>query len=537
MSALVSIVLLGAFLRYWRIDSMPYGMTNDEGGQLYTALSLWRTGRSLDGRLFPLNFNLDNSYSPVFAYLMAPIVGILGAAPTVMRVAYAGMSLIGIILLYGIAKRLFQSEWVGLCSAFVLAVSPWSIHMNRVAYDGPITLFFLWFLHTFLRLHETGRLLWTLPILAVSFYSYYATQVALVAFVPFLVFVFRKTMRKREMIVFVLGFIFIISSFIYVFKTQGITRQNVLIVFDSSSAAETVNYQRQANTAPWVLRVLINNKVTYYAKHAVGQYLEAFSPQFLFLYGEGGIYGSYNHGVLYLIELPLFIIGAYSLLRRKDARVSLLVFGGLLTAPLPSALAVDKSYGLRSILMLPFLAMIIAAGIWASIAYLAGRWNPLKQSGRIMWFGLSLLIAGYSASIVLYLYQYHFRYSVSGAEYWFASSRDVVEYIVSRTNQYDRVWVADPGAMFVFQYGVFAKRSFDEVKRAWNAPWPKSIGSVTFLEKCLNNGKPIDPSADLPARTLYIVRENCHRGVPSIYDIRDRAEPLRVLFKMYERKG
>jgi 4-amino-4-deoxy-L-arabinose transferase-like glycosyltransferase len=530
-SALFSIVLLGSFLRLWRIGSVPYGMTNDEGGGIYTALSIWQTGRSLDGKLLPLNFNLDNSFAPVFEYLTAPFIGIFGPTPMVMRVSYVVMSLLGIGLLYGIAKRLFQSEWIALSCAFVYAVSPWSIHMNRGSYDGPIVLFFLWFLYVFICTMKTGSILWSLPILTISFYSYHATKLFLLPFVPFLLFVYHKTLwkRKKERMVFLLGCAVVFASFVYVAKTQGVTRQKVLLFSDISRVAQEVDRQREFNSAPWAFRVIVNNKFTYFAKYITGQYLGAFSPEFLFLFGEGGIYGTYNHGVLYLFELPLLFIGILSILRQKDRRTTLLVFGGLLLAPVPSSLAIDKSYALRSIMMLPFFAMIIGVGFWTTIEYLAKRRRAVLVSG------MAALMLGYMLSIVLYVYQYHFRYSIYGAEYWFASSRDVVELIQRKRSQYDHILIGDPGAMFIFQYGVFAKSSLGTVKDAWNMPWPKSIDNVTFLERCLNNGKTIDPAVDLPPKSLYIVRDSCHKDVPAISDIRDRAEPLRVLWKIYER--
>ena len=83
------IIFIAAILRLWNVGAMPPGITNDEGGAIYSALSAWKTGRSLDGVFLPLSFNLDNSFPPVNIYLTAPFIGIFGPNAWASRVPLA----------------------------------------------------------------------------------------------------------------------------------------------------------------------------------------------------------------------------------------------------------------------------------------------------------------------------------------------------------------------------------------------------------------------------------------------------------------
>ena len=89
--------------------------------------------------------------------------------------------------------------------------------------------------------------------------------------------------------------------------------------------------------------------------------------------------------------------------------------------------------------------------------------------------------------------------------------------------------------MYIFQYGLYNHSSLQQVQKAWNGRWPKQIDNVFFLEQCIKTGnKPFNPVRDLPQNTLYVTRESFHpEAIPDI-TIRDRGEPLRILWKVYK---
>lgn len=527
------LLFIAVFFRFWLLGDIPVGVTNDEAGGFFNTYSIAVTGRSIDGRFLPLSMNLDNSSAPVFVYLTVPFIWLFGISAYAIRIPFAILSLGSVFLLYLITQRLIQNRYVALSAAFALAVSPWNIHMNRGAYDGPITFFFLLAIYVFLRKVENGNILWTLPWILISFYSYHATKIFWIAFIPMLLLIFRRELsaRKREVMLFLIGCLAIGASFWFVLRFQGVTRQQVLLTPDMTKLSRQVDWERTANTAPWVLRVVYSNKLFVYGREILMRYVQAFSPQLLFVTGEIGIYGTYYHGLLYLLDVPLLLLGFLYLARLKQIHARNLIIGSIFLAPLPSSITSDVSFAMRGIYMLPFLMMLIGCGFYQLVLWAQRFKGYTSLSVIYMFFGL------YAFSIVGYFYLYFYRYSIYGAELWFASSKDVSEAIGVMRRKYDRVWVSRAGAMYLFQYGLYNRSDLSSVARAWNGPWPKQIDNVYLFEDCITpKGKTFDPKSDLPVSTLYITRQSCHSESTPSATIQDRGEPLLTLWKFYDHK-
>jgi 4-amino-4-deoxy-L-arabinose transferase-like glycosyltransferase len=514
---LVFIIILASILRLWQLGSIPSGLSNDEAGYIYSAYSLWNTGHDVAGKFLPLSINLDASFSPVYIYLTAPFVGILGLSP------------FAVLLLYLLTKKMLRDRRIALAAAFVLAVSPWHLQISRAALDATVAMFFYLFaLLVFCIKVKKGSILWSLPLWLLAFYSYHATKLFYLGAIPLLVVYFRDTLlkRKKEIALFLLGALLIIVSFIMVMKTQGVTRQGIFIYNDMATITQKVDWERTFNSSPEVLKPIFNNKFLYIMRMVRENYLEAFSFHYLFLYGEpGGLgiqYGLYYRGVMYLIELPLLLIGLYQLARQK-AYLPLLM---LLAAPLGSAFNLDKQYVNRSIMMLPFLSMAVAVGLIQVL-------NTLRRKGSWKIY-TTLLAFAYVAFIVSYLYQYYYRYSIYGAEKWFYSSRETAGVIQKGRTQYDKVYVSDMGPVFLLQYGIWAQVEPSKIQKAWQE-YPKTqIDNVSFVEKCSLLPTNADPNKSLPRKTMYIVQDECHKSATPSAVIKEKGEPLRTIFKIYK---
>ena len=120
---------------------------------------------------------------------------------------------------------------------------------------------------------------------------------------------------------------------------------------------------------------------------------------------------------------------------------------GLLIAPIPSTITIDKSYGLRSIMMLPFLSIIVGCGIYEMFA----RLRKIEKIYSAIFTSAFILL--YAFLITGYLYQYHYRYSIYGAEAWLRGSRDVSEYIAQEKDNYKQVYIANEGGLLM-QYAL-----------------------------------------------------------------------------------
>ncbi|KKQ37888.1 MAG: hypothetical protein US55_C0020G0003 [Candidatus Levybacteria bacterium GW2011_GWC2_37_7] len=528
---LALIVLIGIFLRFWQLGSIPSGSTNDEVAYIYNAYSIAITSKDIAGNFLPISFNLFNSFSPVAVYIMSPFVGILGLSLFTARLPFALIGIAEIFLIFLIAKKITNNYYIALSAAFVLSVSPWHLQFSRVSYDGILALFFyLLGIYVFLKKKDRGNINWSLPAFLLGFYSYHGTKIFMLLFIPALLLIFRNQImgRKKEVFIFITGIILIILSFFYVVYSQNVNRQNVLLVKNISTISSVVNTERAYNSAQPVLRNILSNKVLTFLRIMRENYLEAFSPQFLFLYGETGdneeIFGIGHRGVMYIIELPLLLFGIVYILRIKKLRNFLIL--GLLIAPIPSVITVDKSYGMRSIMMLPFLSIIAGCGIYE----ICIKFREMKKTYSVVFISAFVLL--YAFLILEYLYQYHYRYGIYGAEAWLRSSRDVSEYIAQEKDKYKQVYIANEGGLLM-QYALFNREDPYSVQAAYKS---KILKNIYFIGNCIDTGnKPFDPKIYLPPSTLYVIPD-CYKevAVEPIKSIIQVGEPLHAVWKIYK---
>ncbi len=530
------VIGLAFVLRFWQLGNVPGSVSNDEAAYIYSGYSIWETGRDIAGVKFPLSINLDNSFSPVPVYIIAPFVGIFELNAFWGRLPFAFAGFGSLILFYFIVRMLLK-ERIALFATFSFTISPWHLHLSRTTLDAVFALFFfLVGFYLFLKFYKKGSILWSFPAFLLSFYSYHGTKLFLVIFIAFLLWYFRESIlkRKKELGIFIFLCILMIGSFHYISKTQNVSRQQIFFWSDMIEPTTTVNKDREQSTAPQFLRKIFSNKPIHLARRARENYLEAFSPEYLFLYGEqSGVsaqYGTTQRGVLYIVELPLLIIGLYYLFSKKKS-VFWLIFGGLLIAPLPSAFTGDRSYVIRSIMMLPFLMTFIGAGIYSFMEF--------ALSKRFIYrFGLVSGLGGlYCFLLSLYLYQYYFRYPTYASEAWFYSTKEVTEYLGKNKDKYENVSITYGTPMILPAYGFYNKTDPEKIQYAWADFKNRKFDGINYVDKCIGNaGGTDDPNNFLPKDSLYIVPYDCYPVVHPAFTIQDRGEVLQTRWKVFIRK-
>jgi len=533
---LVAIIVLGGVLRFLKLGEIPNGTTPDEATYIYNAYSIFLTQHSITGAFLPFSFNVFNSFSPVPIYIIAPFVGLIDLTLFAGRFPFALLGTASILLVFLITHKLFRNHNIALLSALILAISPWHIQISKIAYDGAFALFFyLLGIYIFLKMKDSGNILWSVPAFFLGFYSYHGTKLFLLCFIPLLLFTYREELsrRKKEIFVFLIGMIFIGLSFLYVGKVQEVTRQNVLISNNMHEVGKVVDSERYANTAPTLLKNLLSNKILVSLRIARENYLHAFSPEYLFLRGETGynekVYGIMNRGAMYIIELPLILLGILYLLKiKKQVRSFLLL--GLLLAPLPSAFTIDQSYGMRSIMMLPFLSIIVGCGIYAFF-------SQIKRMKKILYYlSAAIFIFLYGFLVTGYLYQFYFRYSVYASEVWFHSTKDVAAYIKEQKSNYAEILIVDSGGI-IMPYALYNKVDPLLAQSAHESDFPKKIENVSIIKSCINTHKEkFDPQKHVPSNSLYIAPADCHKEATKspIHTIVEVGEPLHTIWNVYE---
>lgn len=121
---LISILLLGTFLRFYKLDEIPGEMWGDviEGYKL--------TQRVLRGDFYwSYEFGGDG---PLFSYLAALISLFFGLSFTTMKLTTSLIGIALIVVVYYFGKE-YVNQSVGLLAAFLTAVSKWPLIYSRMA--------------------------------------------------------------------------------------------------------------------------------------------------------------------------------------------------------------------------------------------------------------------------------------------------------------------------------------------------------------------------------------------------------------------
>lgn len=156
--ALLLLVSLAAFLRFWRLDQLPPGLYHDEAYYGLDALSLLRgetfprfyegwelyandahAQRPADPTRFPVFFEGNYGREPLHVYLMALSIRLFGNTPFAARAVAAAAGTLAVLTTWLAARALFppdegrplRGELLPLLAAFTLAVLYPALHFSR----------------------------------------------------------------------------------------------------------------------------------------------------------------------------------------------------------------------------------------------------------------------------------------------------------------------------------------------------------------------------------------------------------------------
>ncbi len=131
----VAVLLVTTALRLVACGEVPPGLYHDEAYHGLDALDILRGH-------FPLYFPANNGREPLFIYLIALVVGLLGKSPFALRLAAFPIGLLTVAATVAMGRALF-SRRVGLLAAAVLAVTLWHVHLSRVGFRAVLLPLFI----------------------------------------------------------------------------------------------------------------------------------------------------------------------------------------------------------------------------------------------------------------------------------------------------------------------------------------------------------------------------------------------------------
>src|SRR3990167_5588830 len=103
---LIVIILVAAFLRFWRLGDYP-ALNADEAAIGYNVYSLIQTGKDEHGNPWPIHFQSFNDYKPgLYFYLVLPFVKTLGLNEWAVRLPGAILGTATVLVLYFLVLEL-----------------------------------------------------------------------------------------------------------------------------------------------------------------------------------------------------------------------------------------------------------------------------------------------------------------------------------------------------------------------------------------------------------------------------------------------
>jgi len=434
---LLLLVLLGGVLRFWGNTTNPVELNIDEVSIGYNAYSILKTGKDEYGTFMPLSFKSVGDYKPpVLIYLTVPSIALFGLNEFAIRFPVALVSTIGILVMYGLVKKLTGNQKYALVATVLYTISPWIIYYSRYGVEAMIATVFLgagfYFMLAFLE-----KFSWKLGCFAglfivLSMYTYHSNRL----FVPlFLLFIFFYNLKlfkknwKRILFPLLFGAVLLLPLLLSTIFGGDATR--------AQSTFITRDIELQRNILLLDKKELTHNSIVDFGlivQHGVRKYLNYFTPEFLFLNGLGmTTINTYGLGVLYLFELPFLLFGLYLFLT-KDVKNKWFIVMWILFGILPAALTQNEQHPLRTLLIAP--AVIILSAIGGVELF-----NRIKKKYSYFVFGLFSIFVIWN---LMYAYLiFTVQFPIQKDENFMYGSKEATFYALEHQNSYDEI-IFDP---------------------------------------------------------------------------------------------
>lgn len=439
-AAVCLILLLAFFLRAFRVTEIPPSLNWDEVSIGYNAYSISKTGRDEWNRSFPVHFKSYGEYKlPAQIYASVPGVAIFGLNELGVRITPVVYGTLTVLFLFFLAKAIFQSNLVGLLSAFLLAISPWHIHLTRASFESSFSVMWvvlgMWFLVKGFK--DPNWLVWSMIPFAISVYTYNSARVFTPLFLGlvFLIYCSNLLQFKKKIIASLVLFTLLMVPLVpFVLSGEGSARYKLVSITDEVGLIPRINENRGNSTLPEPLPRLVHNKVTYISTYFVKNYLAHFNPDYLFISGAPHKqHHVQNVGQLYLFQAPFVLLGIYFLIKKKQ-KFAVLVMAWILVSFIPVATTRDSiPHALRTILAAPAFQIITAYGIFTALVWLKEK----RTTWLLPAYALGALIV--CVSLIYYLNQYYIVYASSYSRDWQYGNKQVVEYIRDHQDEYDQI--------------------------------------------------------------------------------------------------
>lgn len=379
--SLFLILLLAVFLRFWQFAKVPVALNRDEASLAYNSFAILKTFKEEHGSFLPLQIESFGDWKlPGYVYTLLPFLAVFGLEDWVVKLPSVLASLGIILTSFYLVRKWSKDGLLALLTAFILAITPWSIHFARVAYEVNLALFFwlLGFCFFEVLLDQIKKnqaatkysllviLCWSLAV-----FTYHAFQIFTPIMAIYLFFSnyhlffayfnkFKKSLLINSVFLFFCAALFIFSGF----KQANTVKFSGLSIFKSAHYNEQMFQDRQKFSDPSsVWAKLYINDFSVIGQQLSTNIFKVFSADFLFI--KGGTNSSHNVSRvanLYPLQALLIVIALIFFIQEKKPWQKLVLFMTLAAIAAP-IITFDANHSTRAFALLIPLSIMSAYGL------------------------------------------------------------------------------------------------------------------------------------------------------------------------------
>lgn len=441
---LLGIIAFAFLLRIINLTNIPPGINRDEGSIAFTAYSLIKTGADEYGRHLPFSFESFGDWKlPLYIYTVVPFVGVFGMSELAVRLPSVIFGTGSVILIYFLADYILKNKKLSLIVALLAAIEPWSVHLSRVESESNTAVFLgLAALLLFLKALNKNR--WAfIPsgvLFALTYFTYAGNHVFTTLFLVGLLVIYKKEIKiGKELKIGILLFA-ILSSFIF-YQTLIVADHTKLsgigIFGDPAIVHAKIEIPRNEHSNPSSLVARItHNRIEFAAERFLQNYLNSFSPQFLFIKGgENMAHNIQNFGNMYLIEGLFFYLGIAVLLLRQKGKERNLILWWLLIGPIAASITKDAPHSNRMFAIFPALPITTTIGVYYLLSIIPKKTKLLASVAITICFAFNFLI---------YLDRYFVHFPRDEAQNWGLGYKQLSSVLSSQKYAYSSVVITQP---------------------------------------------------------------------------------------------
>lgn len=408
---------IGTALRIYNVSEIPPGINRDEGSIGYTAYSLLKTGKDEYGISYPLSFQSFGDWKlPLYIYSVVPFVAIFGLTEFSVRLTSVFAGIGTIILTFFLTRELFKNNFLSLTAMFLVALSPWHVHLSRVESESNTAVFLttagvLLFLKALKN--RTWLLIPSLMLLALTYFTYAGNYIFTTLLFFVLALLFYRSIPKTIPTYIALACFIVLSFIIFsqtVLSANKTKLSGISILSDPSIVHAKIEIPRNEHNDT-LLKRIFHNRPIFVLERVAQNYLNSFSPGFLFINGgTNRAHNIQNFGNMYIVESVFLLLGFIFVFTRKDKREYKLILLWFLIGPIAAAITKDAPHTNRMFAIFPAISIVTALGFYSF-------WDRIKNIPfrKII---IILLVILFSLNISLYLDKYFIHFPRNEVENW-----------------------------------------------------------------------------------------------------------------------